>query len=324
LCGAAVDGTLFLVTGLHTGKVDFAVELYDEAPPIDDTWEEIVEASYRPAGDVALIGWGGEGHWPLDLDEVDYRVRYCGWGMDAGHQAAPPMDGEPLVDRYLLQFWPAPPTPDRVIKLTSAQAAYWHREAQRTPPPPTAEGRAQAKLERERRAAEERRAEQLQAWGGSLPSDRVRDVYAAFHLAQLDRPLLDAVEGTDPDIQRAIARWAARRACVEAGLDQVDWIAGALGRMDDGEDVEDVFRPPPGAFGAEGEGALISTFGGWNESLDPPAQALVVLSTAYDDDPLHAALETLWLAVGVSGDGRKHQVISELRQAFPELTNPGG
>ncbi|MEV6281500.1 hypothetical protein [Kribbella sp. NPDC051770] len=93
-------------------------------PPIDDTWEEIVEASYRPNGEAALVGWGGEGYWPLALEEIDYRVRYCAWGMDAGHQASPPMDDDPLVDRYLLQFWPAPPEADAVLKQTSAQAAY--------------------------------------------------------------------------------------------------------------------------------------------------------------------------------------------------------
>lgn len=155
LCGAAVAGALFLGTGLHTGEVGFAVELYDEAPPVDDSWEEIVEASYRPIGEVALVGWGGEGYWPLGLDAIDYRVRYCGLGMDAGHHT-PPMDGEPPVDRYLLQFWPAPPEPDQVIKQTSTKAAYWHSEARKTPPPPTPEQRAEMQREREGRRVEEK------------------------------------------------------------------------------------------------------------------------------------------------------------------------
>ena len=80
-------------------------------------------------------------------------MRYCGWGMDAGHQAGPPTDDEPLVDRYLLQFWPAPPAPDRVIKQTGKQAAYWHKYAQHQPQPPTPAQRAehqrlQAELDR--------------------------------------------------------------------------------------------------------------------------------------------------------------------------------
>jgi haloacid dehalogenase-like hydrolase len=35
-------------------------------------------------------------------------------------------DGEPQTDRYLLQFWPAPPERARVLKQTSRQAAKWH------------------------------------------------------------------------------------------------------------------------------------------------------------------------------------------------------
>src|SRR5262249_12792354 len=33
LCGAAVRGALWLVTGLHTGQVGFTVDVLDAAPP---------------------------------------------------------------------------------------------------------------------------------------------------------------------------------------------------------------------------------------------------------------------------------------------------
>lgn len=136
LCGAASAGKLFLLTGLHTGWVGFAVELHEEPPPIDDQWEEIVEASYRPATeDTALVGWAGEGCWPLDLQLTDYRVRYCGWGMDAVEAPDRPMDDEAPVDRYLLQFWPAPPGPDQVVKQTSSKATELHDIPLQLPPP---------------------------------------------------------------------------------------------------------------------------------------------------------------------------------------------
>jgi hypothetical protein len=326
LCGAAVAGALFLVTGLHTGQVDFAVELYDEAPPIDDTWEEIVEASYRPIGDVALNGWGGEGHWPLALDKVDYRVRYCGWGMDAGHQAAPPMDGEPLVDRYLLQFWPAPPEPDQVIKQTSAQAAYWHRERRKTPPPPTPEQRAEMRRERERREAEEKLAEEIRGWGGTPPSDRLRGIWKAYHLARDYRSLLDAVEDAAPVIQWAVARWIARRACVEAELDQIEWIAAALDGIDRGDEPWKVLRIPTEAFGsAVPDGpVMFAIVGGWNGSRDLPSKATTIFSAFHYDDPLEAAIETLWVARDVFGPGRAHEFEGELWQAFPALRNLRG
>jgi hypothetical protein len=125
LCGAAAPGFLFLVTGLRTGDVGFVVELHDESPPLDDGWEEIVEVSFRPAARTALVAWGEEWSSPLDLAEVDYRVRYCGAGMDEARDQTR-MAGEAELDRYLLQFWPAPPQPDRIVKQTSAHAAYWH------------------------------------------------------------------------------------------------------------------------------------------------------------------------------------------------------
>ncbi|WP_202867816.1 hypothetical protein [Kribbella pittospori] len=323
LCGAAVQGALFLMTGLHTGRVGFVVEVYDEAPAIDEFWEEIVEASFRPVGAVALNGWGGEGHWPLDLDEVDYRVRYCGWGMDAGHQAAPPMDDEPLVDRYLVQFWPAPPAPDRVVKQTSAQAAYWHRVARETPPPPTAEQRAELKRERERRAAEEALAELTREWGGTLPSERVRDAsLRAFGLAQLDRPLIDDIDRVDPDTQRAIARWAVRRVCVDKQLDQQEWIAAILDGIDHGVPVWSLLPAPAAASPTDNQQVRLAFRPwGWNDDVDPIENLWTLLFAADDDDPLRAAFETVWLAACAFGDGRQQELIGELRQAFPVLTN---
>jgi hypothetical protein len=60
LCGGAVPGCLFLITGLHTGTVGFVVELHDQPPAQDDSWEEIVEVSFRPVGEASLLGWAGE------------------------------------------------------------------------------------------------------------------------------------------------------------------------------------------------------------------------------------------------------------------------
>ncbi len=128
LCGAAVSGTLFLITGLHTGRVGFRVERHDHEPPMDDTYEEIIEVSYRPkSAEVALVEWSAQVTHPLVLQAIDYRVRYSARGMDAGHAADTILDGEPMVDSYLLQFWPAPPAPDCIVKQTSENAAYWHR-----------------------------------------------------------------------------------------------------------------------------------------------------------------------------------------------------
>jgi len=318
LCGAAVAGKLFLITGLHTGKVGFRVEVHDTMPPVEYSAEEVVEASYRPLGDATLTGWGGGGSWPLGLEQVSYRVRYSGWGMDAGHQAAPPMDDEPLVDRYLLQFWPAPPMPDRVVKETSRQAAYWHRFAREQPTP---EELAERRRERARLAEEQRLAEEAAAWGGALPTEQLRRIRFARELSELDRPLVDALVRTGPGTQRALARWVARRVCAEAGIDRDERTAAILDRMDRGDELYTALNGPPLPV-VPGEELhvtfqLVARPPGWNDQLDPYENTAIVVTAAYDEDPLWAAIETTWLALGPFTE--KRLLLSELRQEFPEL-----
>jgi hypothetical protein len=127
LCGAAIPGSLFLVTGLHTGHVAFRAELHDGEPPLDPADEEIVEVSFRPLGEeVSLVEWAAEASYPLPLPVTDYRVRYCARRMDAGKEADTILEEEPTIDSYLLQVWPAPPAPDRIVRQTGQVAAYWH------------------------------------------------------------------------------------------------------------------------------------------------------------------------------------------------------
>jgi hypothetical protein len=318
LCGAAVAGTLCLMTGLHTGEVDFAAELYEAAPPIDESWEDIVEASYRPDRAPTLMGLMGEVSCTLDLELVDYRVRYCGRDMDAGDQASPPMDGEPLVDHYLLQFWPAPPAPDRVVKQTSRHAAYWHEFARKQPTPA---GFAELKREREREAAERRLAEQAEAWGGALPTDQLRSIHHSQELAYVDRPLVDELMRTDPEVLRAIARWVARRACTEAGYDGNERIAGILDRMDQGADWFETLNgpvqlPEPGTEAVQ---LFVSRQYGWDDRLDPYDNTLSVVTAALNQDPLQAAIEAITLGLGPFADPR--QLLGEVRQRF--LRSPG-
>lgn len=97
---------------------------------MDGRWQEIVEVSFQPVGDVSLVGWAGEWSQSLEIPPVGYRVRYSADGMDEGHALDTRMDGDPAADRCLLQLWPAPSQPDRVIKQTSQIAAYWHQTTQ--------------------------------------------------------------------------------------------------------------------------------------------------------------------------------------------------
>ncbi|KRA79913.1 hypothetical protein ASE09_17345 [Streptomyces sp. Root66D1] len=139
LCGAAVPGFLWLLTGSSDGRVGFTVEVHDHAPALDSRWEEVVEVSYRPvSAHTELVQWAWEARWGLDLEETGYRVRYCALGMDPQHPV-PDREGAAREERYLLQLWPAPPEPDRIVRQSSRRAAYWHGFARALPAPPSAD-----------------------------------------------------------------------------------------------------------------------------------------------------------------------------------------
>jgi hypothetical protein len=124
LCGASVRGCLFLITGLHTGGVQFRVELLEHIPTNVDDWADIVEVPFLISGPVILQQWAGEAVYPLELPKGQYRARYAANDMDAGSEVDTIEKGP---DSYLLQFWPdATQTPDAIIKQTSKRAQYQH------------------------------------------------------------------------------------------------------------------------------------------------------------------------------------------------------
>ncbi|MGI6869719.1 hypothetical protein [Amycolatopsis sp. 3B14] len=327
LCGAAVPGLLFLTTGLHTGNVDLTVEVLDGPAPVGEDWEEVVEVSFRPQTvAVRLVQWAGEASWPLDLEPVDYRVRYCASGLDRARAKDTRLSGEPPLDRYLLQLWPAPPAADEVVRETSATAAYWHEHARTLPPPPTPEQRAEARrrerLERDRAHREAARAAEAQRWGGRPPGERLKRVNGGLVLARLDRDLTDAIEQLDEATQRAVAVWLARRACDEAGLSGLDWVAPALAALGDG-----VAAPPFDDHAAVFDRlhrdarvvfTTVPSFDGRHDRISQQHAALPAVRSAAAADPLAAALETLFHATVAFGSGfpRLH---AEVRRAFPAL-----
>jgi len=128
LVGAAIPGFLLLTTGLHTGPVRMRAELVNEEPPLDPTWEDVVEVSFQTAGPgVGLFEWGGGAVFPLDVPAGSYRVRYSARRMDLANLVdSQSRDARP-IDSYLLTFWPGPPAPDRILKVGSLAAAQWHK-----------------------------------------------------------------------------------------------------------------------------------------------------------------------------------------------------
>jgi hypothetical protein len=357
ICGAAVPHSLFLITGLHTGTVGFRIELHEVPPWLDEEWEDVVEVSFRAATtEVALLDWDGEGH-PLDLEPTDYRVRYSASGMDEAREQDTRLEDEPALDRYLLQFWPAPPAADRVIKQTSEAAKFEHRHARELPPPAhqdppfgragaqrgpadalaghddgaDAELRTRLQAERVRLQAERALQERLarfeeRRWGGRQPTERLRKVGGnALGLARLDRDLVDAIADADPALQRAIAGWAARRAYTLAGIAALGWVAPALAAAERGQAL-----PPPFDDRARVWQLLhsdrrvprttVTPLRGGPGIKSQQHMAVPALFAAVHADPLQAALDSLYAAVAVGGSHR--QLLDEVRRTFGVTSTP--
>jgi hypothetical protein len=330
LCGAAVEGVLSLITGLHTGPVRLCVEWLDTAPALDPEWEDVVEVSFAPTQpDLTLSSF--EYFVDVRLPAAgELRARYCSRGLDAAHQSDNSLDvlsGE----RYLLQLWPGPPAPDTILRQTSAYAAYWHDESRRLAPPPTPQERAaavRAAAERAEQAAE-RAAEQryLQRWGGRLPSPRLRELGGTIDLvARYERDLLDAFEALDATTQRDAARWLAHRAIEIAELDQKEWVRTALDAMDSGTPLPEplagvadklaLARPYwPGTNTAVFIVRLDAAGNRVTGDIDRRSFALPAIVSAIHPDPLRALVDTFSHAAATYED-RRQALVSEVRRRW--------
>ena len=67
---------------------------------------------------------------PLTLPASgSYRARFNASGMDLTRDVAVRRSGEPVLDFYRLQLWPAPAQPGAIIRQTSQMARLWHSSA---------------------------------------------------------------------------------------------------------------------------------------------------------------------------------------------------
>lgn len=132
LLGVAQPSTLFLTFGLHTGNVKFTLRVADQAPPLDDAWEEVVEASFTvPASqEIEFTDWNGDIHVPVPLSPGTYRVRYTALNFGEAEDVPESENDTNPMERYELTLWPASLAPDQILKVSRPAAQYWHDYAQ--------------------------------------------------------------------------------------------------------------------------------------------------------------------------------------------------
>jgi hypothetical protein len=123
ICGSAVSNHIVLLFGPHTGKVHLTIAAVGKRPVIGKAWTEVVESPFEATEHLELraLDFDGDPQGPsIFIPKGTYRLRYCALDFrDTG------MDGGP-EQRYELLFWRSALTEDKVIKVTSPAAAYWH------------------------------------------------------------------------------------------------------------------------------------------------------------------------------------------------------
>lgn len=125
--GAATPDGLYICFGRRSGGSRVRIVLTDAPPAIAEEDDDVVEVStIVPAGSSPYWeSWGGMGTGPLPIPSGSYRLRVSARGRDAGAEGE---FAEDVVDAYVIVLWPAPPAPDAILRTTSENAAYWHRE----------------------------------------------------------------------------------------------------------------------------------------------------------------------------------------------------
>ncbi|OYO01508.1 hypothetical protein CGZ94_12190 [Enemella evansiae] len=283
ILGARVVGALSFVFGLHTGVVPFRVEVHASEPAVGVDWEDVVEVDYL-TDEVSQFLTTFDDSVAFDLAEVgNHRARYSASGMDLAHDLTR-LSGEPELDRYLLQLWPAESQPERVIRQTSDKARNWAGVAEQTPPP-TDEGRHRAAAqwleeegrrqehERQRRREAEQERSRL-AWGGTLPTPELEAAgWNARALAKRDREFAELLVDAPAAVQRQLLRWLLEQGVRHLPQDQ-DWrpvIEAAINGALDASELDRIrvllFGPPEGL-----QVVAVSQFVG---SQDPPVRPAV-------------------------------------------------
>lgn len=182
---------------------------------------------------------------------------------------------------------------------------------------------AVARAEAARRSRERYEARR---WGGKPPSERLRNLAAnTISLARMDRPLLDVLAEAEPQVQRAVARWATRQACAVAGLAGIDWVAGALAALDRDEPLPSPFDDTERAWQRLWSDpripqTVVTTPDG-TPNFSQQALAFPTITQATNADPLAAAVDALAAAMYAHGPAYR-EVAAACRAAFPVLDRP--
>jgi hypothetical protein len=123
-----------LIVARQYGAIAVEVQVLDAEPPVYQWWDAAVEFSVHTGVSrssrsdgvpVWIYGFAGAGAFSVPVPaDVDARVRYVVLDGQVAKDQTVQGDG-PGPDRYLLQMWPAVPSPARIVAATSPWSQYW-------------------------------------------------------------------------------------------------------------------------------------------------------------------------------------------------------
>ncbi|BDB62749.1 hypothetical protein RDE2_45430 [Rhodococcus sp. RDE2] len=234
------DGAISFYTGIAYGPVRVSVELLDQ-PPIDppqDDWEVIEETTLSATEAMAVSALDGTVCTTIDpVPAGTYQLRAHARGRDTHYG----LDVDDIVEDYLICLWPTTTrTTDAQVQTLRKTDTAWSPQPQVDRPEPSRayvyirdeSGKVITVAPRSREALAVRAV--LHTFGGRPLTPALEAIYAARHVAGLDRDLVDRVEALDDDRQRAFARWCVHQAWEHAGLVQSLWFRERLAEMDAG------------------------------------------------------------------------------------------
>lgn len=117
---APMDHGAYILTGIHTGRVNVQTRITSTPPPADaEEWEEVVEVSVHAEGvDLALSYFGGEGpSEPPALSDQGpgwYRMRVHA----RGRSLEPDGVSEEPIEDYLITAWPQQSAAPTVLRTS--------------------------------------------------------------------------------------------------------------------------------------------------------------------------------------------------------------
>lgn len=150
----------------------------------------------------------------------------------------------------------------------------------------------------------------LDEWGGGPPIEKVTRYNGGQMLTKFDRPFVEAILQSGPDVARLVAVYAATRACEFAGLSDLPWIRPALDALGINTALPAPFSDPSlmtDAFARLSSptdaatrssvtiwtGSRIATDYPFGTNNEPRYMTIPALYSAQDPDPWKAAIETV-------------------------------